>query len=163
MKLSTKKLVFGALIGAIYAALTILLQPISYGQVQIRVSEALTVLPFFSSSSILGLFVGCILANIYGGNGLLDIFLGSGATLIAAIFTYFIGRSKLSLKKYLAPLPPVVINAVVVGIILNYTFQLPLVITMLWVGLGELIACYVIGLPFLFVISKNEKLQNYLK
>lgn len=162
MKLSTRKLIFAALIGAVYAALTIMLQPISYGDLQIRVSEALTVLPFFSAYSIAGLFAGCLVANIYG-NGILDIVFGSAATLIAGILTYYIGRSNLKSKKYLAPLPPVIINAVVVGLILNYTFQLPLIVTMLWVGFGQTIACYVIGLPLMHAIEKNETLKRYLK
>jgi uncharacterized membrane protein len=155
--------VFGALIGAVYAALTVVLQPISSGQVQVRVAEALTILPFFSASSVLGLFVGCVVANIYVGNGMIDIVFGSLATLLAAIATYYIGRSTLKLNKYIAPLPPVIINAVVVGFILNYLYQLPLFISMLWVGLGQFIACYVLGLPLMFAIDKNEKLKNYLK
>lgn len=156
-------LVFAALIGSIYATLTILLTPISYGQIQVRVAEALTVLPFFSSYSIWGLFVGCIVANIFGGNGPIDIIFGSLATLVAAIITYYIGKSNIRFKKYLAPLPPVIINAVVVGFILNYTLQLPLIITMLWVGLGEAVSCYVTGLAVLTVFEKNSALMKYLK
>lgn len=156
-------LVFAALIGSIYATLTILLAPISYGQIQVRVAEALTVLPFFSSYSIGGLFVGCIVANIFGGNGPIDIIFGSLATLVAAIMTYYIGKSNIYYKKYLAPLPPVIINAVAVGFILHYTLQLPLIITMLWVGLGEAVSCYVIGLAVLTVFEKNSALMKYLK
>ncbi|SNX53212.1 QueT transporter family protein [Thermoanaerobacterium sp. RBIITD] len=162
MNKSTKKIVFGALIAAIYAVVTIALAPISYGQIQVRVAEALTILPFFSAYSILGLFVGCIIANLVGGNGILDIVFGSLATLIAAIITYYIGRSKLKFKRYLAPLPPVIINAIVIGIELNIVLKLPLIASMLWVGLGELIACYVLGLPILLFIDKNEKLKEYL-
>lgn len=156
-------LVFAAVIGSIYATLTILLAPISYGQIQVRVAEALTVLPFFSSYSIGGLFVGCIVANIFGGNGPIDIIFGSLATLVAAIVTYYIGKSNIHYKKYLAPLPPVIINAVVVGFILHYTLQLPLILTMLWVGLGEAISCYAIGLAVLTVFEKNSALMKYLK
>lgn len=162
MNKSTKKIVFGALIAAIYAVVTIALAPISYGQIQVRVAEALTILPFFSAYSILGLFVGCIIANLVGGNGIFDIVFGSLATLIAAIITYYIGRSKLKFKRYLAPLPPVIINAIVIGIELNIVLKLPLIASMLWVGLGELIACYVLGLPILLFIDKNEKLKEYL-
>lgn len=158
----TRKLVFGALVGALYAVLTIFLAPISYGMFQVRISEAFTVLPFFSSFSIPGLFIGCIIANIFGGNGVIDIVGGSLATLLAAVLTYAIGKSNISLKKYLAPLPPVIINAIVVGFILNYTANLPLIATMLWVGLGELAACYILGLPLLIFIEKNKNLKNYL-
>ena len=156
-------LVFAALIGSIYATLAVLLAPISYGQIQVRVAEALTVLPFFSSYSIWGLFVGCIVANIFGGNGPIDIIFGSLATLIAAIITYYIGKSNIRFKKYLAPLPPVIINAVVIGFVLNYTLHYPLLITMLWIGLGEAVSCYVIGLAVLTVFEKNSALMKYLK
>lgn len=162
MNNKTRRIVFGAFIGAVYAALTILLAPISYGPLQIRISEALTILPFFSPYSIVGLFIGCIIANIFGGNGIMDIVFGSLATLIAAIITYYIGKMKFKLKAYLAPLPAVIINAIVVGAVLYYTQNIPLVATMLWVGLGELIACYVLGIPLLMVIDKNHKVKEYL-
>ncbi|ADL69729.1 transporter [Thermoanaerobacterium thermosaccharolyticum] len=162
MNKKTKKIVYGALIAALYAVMTIALAPISYGQIQVRVAEALTVLPFFSSYSILGLFVGCIIANMVGGNGVFDIVFGSLATLISAVITYYIGKSNLKYKRYLAPLPPVVINAVIIGIELNVVFKLPLVASMLWVGLGEMVACYVLGLPLLLYIDKNEKIKEML-
>ncbi|MGF7397392.1 QueT transporter family protein [Thermoanaerobacterium thermosaccharolyticum] len=162
MNKKTKKIVYGALIAALYAVMTIALAPISYGQIQVRVAEALTVLPFFSSYSILGLFVGCIIANMIGGNGIFDVVFGSLATLISAVITYYIGKSNLRYKRYLAPLPPVIINAVIIGIELNVVFNLPLVASMLWVGLGEMIACYVLGLPLLLYIDKNEKIKEML-
>lgn len=178
MKTNTQKIVFAALIGAIYAAITIFLAPFSYGPVQVRVSEALTILPFFSGFSVWGLFIGCIVANLFSPVGILDIIFGSLATLIGAVSTYLIGKSNFKYKKYLAPLPPVIINAVVVGILINITmvkdpassiikgFTLNTAAlwgTMLWVGLGEFISCYAIGLPLLAVIEKNNKLRKYLK
>ncbi|MEG6567375.1 QueT transporter family protein [Thermoanaerobacterium saccharolyticum] len=162
MNSKTKKIVYGALIAAVYAAVTVALAPISYGQIQVRVAEALTVLPFFSSYSILGLFVGCIIANMIGGNGIFDVVFGSLATLISAVITHYIGKSNLRYKRYLAPLPPVVINAIIIGIELNFLYKLPLVASMLWVGLGEMIACYVLGLPLLLYIDKNEKIKEML-
>ncbi|MCP2239795.1 QueT transporter family protein [Thermoanaerobacterium thermosaccharolyticum] len=162
MNKKTKKIVYGALIAALYAVMTIALAPISYGQIQVRVAEALTVLPFFSSYSILGLFVGCIIANMVGGNGVFDIVFGSLATLISAVITYYIGKSNLKYKRYLAPLPPVLINAVIIGIEMNVVFKLPLVASMLWVGLGDMVVCYVLGLPLLLYIDKNEKIKEML-
>ena len=177
MKNKTQKLVFAALIASIYAALTVMFAPISYGMIQVRISEALTILPFFSSFSIMGLFVGCIVANFFSPVGVIDIIFGSSATLIAAIITYFIGRSNLKYNKYIAPLPAVITNAVIIGILLNlvptkgnvaslipgYTFNITgLFVTMLWVGIGEFIACYVIGLPLLMLIEKNKKIKEYL-
>jgi uncharacterized membrane protein len=156
-----KHLVLSAFIGSAYAALTIVLAPISYGQIQVRISEALTLLPYFSKFSIPGLFIGCIIANIAGGYGLPDIIFGSLATLTAAILTYYIGKSKFKYKKYLAPLPPVAINAVVIGLILKYTLNLPLLITMFWVGLGEAVSCYLFGLILVSIVEKNARLKKY--
>ena len=110
----TSFIVRSAIIAALYFALTYVFQPISFGVVQFRISEVLTVLPFFTATAIPGLFVGCLLSNILlGGLGLLDMILGSAATLIAAFLTY---KFK---NKWLAPLPPVVVNGVLVGIMLN--------------------------------------------
>ncbi|APQ78510.1 QueT transporter family protein [Clostridium botulinum] len=157
------KLVFSAVIAAIYTVLTLLLAPISYGQIQVRVSESLTLLPFLSSYSVWGVFLGCIISNLIGGNGIIDVVFGSLATLIAAILTYYIGKSNLKFKKYLAPLPPIIINAVVIGFILNYTLKLPLLLSIIWVGLGEAISCYVLGLILISIIEKNKKLMSYFK
>ena len=157
------KLVFSAVIAAIYTVLTLLFAPISYGQIQVRVSESLTLLPFLSSYSIWGVFLGCIISNLIGGNGIIDVVFGSLATLIAAILTYYIGKSNLKFKKYLAPLPPIIINAVVIGFILNYTLKLPLLLSIIWIGLGEAISCYVLGLILISIIEKNKKLMSYFK
>jgi uncharacterized membrane protein len=102
-----------AMIGAIYALLTVLFAPISYGMIQVRISEMLMILPYFTSAAIPGLFVGCFIANIYGGQGILDIVFGSLATLLSAYIV-----SKIS-NKYLVPLPPVIINALIVGWVLH--------------------------------------------
>ena len=144
-----------AIIAAIYAALTLALAPISYGNIQVRVAEALTVLPAIFPSAIPGLFIGCILANTLGpGAGVLDIVFGSLATLISAWASY-----KLRKYTYLVPLPPVIINALVVGAVLHYAYNLPLVLTMLQVGAGQLIACYAVGLPLLYFVRKIKDRQ----
>jgi len=138
-----------AVTAALYAALTILI-PGSSGQVQVRVAEALTVLPFFTPAAIPGLFAGCIIANIVTTSaGIYDVVFGSIATLTAALLT-----SKMP-SKYLAPLPPVVINAVVVAAVLNATINAPLLVTMGFVALGELIACYGLGYPLILFLEKN--------
>lgn len=138
-----------AVTAALYAALTILI-PGSSGQVQVRVSEALTVLPFFTQAAIPGLFAGCIIANMVTTSaGVYDVVFGSLATLTAALLT-----SKMP-SKYLAPLPPVVINAVVVAAVLNATINAPLLVTMGFVALGEMIACYGLGYPLILFLEKN--------
>ncbi|MBB6217257.1 putative membrane protein [Anaerosolibacter carboniphilus] len=143
-------LVQGALIAAIYAVLTVAFAPWSYGPVQVRIAEALTILPAFTPAAIPGLFVGCILANIFGGNGMIDIVFGSLATLLAAFLSY-----KAS-KKWLVPIPPIVVNGIVVGFILNYLYQMPLVATMGWVALGQFVACYGLGYPLMMGLEKYK-------
>jgi uncharacterized membrane protein len=156
---STKFLVQAALIAAIYAVLTISLAPFSYGIMQVRISEALTVLPFFTPAAIPGLFIGCLIANIYGGLGIIDIVFGSLATLIAAVLSYLLRK-----QKFLVPIPPIIVNAVVVGIILYYAFindpdlKAPLLVIMGWVGLGQLIACYGLGYPLMLLLKRYKKI-----
>ena len=140
-----------AMVAAIYVVLNIIFAPISYGPIQARIAEALVVLPFIDPSAIMGLFLGCILANIYGGLGMVDIVGGSLCTLIAAYLTYKLKNPKL------APLPPVLINAFGVGIYLHLLFDLPYWITVLYIGIGEFIACYVLGYPLLILLIKNKK------
>lgn len=142
-----------AIIAALYAVVTILLAPISYGLIQVRVSEALTILPFLFPESVLGLFLGCLIANVYGGFGIIDIVFGSLATLIAAYLT------RRMPNQWLAPLPPVLVNAVVVGFILKYVLGAPLLLSMLYVAVGQVLACYLLGLPLLFLLRKYDWLQ----
>ncbi|HDK27288.1 MAG TPA: QueT transporter family protein [Candidatus Atribacteria bacterium] len=139
-----------AMIGAIYIILTIIFAPISYGPIQVRIAEALVILPFIEPSAIIGLFIGCILANIYGGLGMVDIIGGSVCTLIAAYLTSKVKNPKL------APLPPVIINAFGVSAYLCLLFDLPYWITVLYIGIGELTACYVLGYPLLILLIKNK-------
>ena len=150
MNSKTRFLVHAALLAAIYVVLTVAFAPISYGPVQVRISEMLTVLPFFTPAAIPGLFVGAMIANAYGGLGIIDVVVGSSATLVAALLTF---RMK---RKFLAPLPPVLVNAIVIGAMLSYLFQLPLIPTMIYVGLGQLVACYGLGYPFMLAIEKYE-------
>lgn len=148
-----KKLKFmtqAAAIAAIYAVLTIILGPLGSDIIQVRISEALTILPFFTPAAIPGLFVGCVLSNFVTGAGPWDIVLGSLATLIAAFLTYKMPR------KYLAPLPPVIVNALVVGVTLGYVYNAPYWFSILTVGAGELISCYVIGYPLLLLLGKYK-------
>ena len=133
-----------AVLAALYAGLTVLLAPISYGAFQCRVSEALTLLPFFAPYTMWGLFIGCFLANLYTGS-VLDIVFGSLATLLAAFLT-----SKCK-NKWLAALPPVLVNAVVIGAVIAWSsagaeaFSAAFALNAFWVGLGQLGACYVLG------------------
>jgi Predicted membrane protein len=140
-----------AAIAAMYAALTIFLAPISSGQVQVRLAEALTILPYFTSAAIPGLFAGCLIANFFVGEGIYDILMGPLVTLLAACIT---ARMP---SKYLVPLPPVILNAVYVGILLYFTAELPIMPTAVLVAIGETIACYVLGYPLLLLLEKQRE------
>ena len=132
-----------AMIAAIYVVLCVVFQPISYGPIQTRIAEALTVLPFFTPAAIPGLFVGCLIANVLGGGIILDVIAGSVATLIAAFATYAL-RNK---SKYLASVPPVAANALIIPWVLKYGYGEPLSIPfmMLTVGAGEVLGCGILG------------------
>ena len=145
--LTPRSLCLSAVIGALYAALTLLLAPISYGPIQLRLSEALTLLPMVLPQAVPGLFVGCLIANLYTGM-LTDIIFGSLATLLAAIGTYVFRK-----KPILAAACPVVSNGVIVGLVLALSFNLPVPLTMAEVAIGE-IGAMVIGL---FILSGMKR------
>ena len=140
------------MIGAIYLVLTILFQPFSFGQIQVRIAEALTILPVFTPAAIPGLFVGCLIGNILGGSILPDIIFGSLATFIGALFTYLLRKQ----NKYLTPLPPIIANTVIIPFILYYAYgmNLPIPFMMLTVGIGELISCGVLGMVIYTALEK---------
>ena len=140
----TQFLTEAAAIGAIYVVLTLLLAPLSFGEVQIRFSEALTILPFFTPAAIPGLFIGCIIANLLGGAIPVDIIFGSIATLIGAVFTYKLRNS----NRFLAPIPPIAANAIIVPFVLRFGYgvNLPIPLIMLTVGIGEVVSCAIVGL-----------------
>ena len=152
------------IIAALYFVLTIAAQPISFGPFQVRISEALCILPFFAPAAIPGLFIGCVLANLAGSPlGPYDILFGSLATLGAAWLTYIIGRIGRAHSeksggwiKWTLPLPAVVINAFVVAAILQYYLNLPYWITVVYVGAGQAIACYALGMPLFFLLNKHK-------
>ena len=147
--LTTRSLCLAAIIAALYAALTLLLAPISYGDWQCRVSEALTMLPILMPQAIPGLFVGCLIANILGPSaGLTDIVFGSLATLIAAIGTWYFRKNR-----WIAAACPVVANGVIVGLVLALTYNLPVWLTMIQVAAGEIIAV-LLGLLLVHLLDR---------
>ncbi len=160
-----------AIIAAIYAALTFFgnFFGLSYGPIQVRFSEALTVLPLFTPAAIPGLTIGCFIANI-GSFNLLDMIFGTLATFIAAVLTYFLRNLKFKKLPLLALFPPVIINAVIIGLEIAFFF-LPkdftlygFIISALQVGAGQLIACYGLGLPLYFALgSKKISAMNIFK
>ena len=151
--MTVQDLVRAAIIAAVYALLTIALAPISSGLIQCRVSEALCVLPYFTFSAVPGLFIGCLLANLLTGAPIYDVLFGSLATLLAAYLTYLLRKR---MPKYLAPLPSVVVNALVVGALLVYVYDVGVSywVAAGYVAIGQAIACFVIGLPLLTLLEK---------
>ena len=139
---STAFMTQAAMIAAIYVVLTIVFAPFGFGEVQVRISEALTILPMFTPAAIPGLFIGCIIANLFGRAIVLDVVFGSLATLIGAVGTYLLRKNK-----WLAPIPPIVANALIVPFVLKYGYAVPLPIPfmMLTVGVGEVISCGILG------------------
>ncbi len=157
MKFSSKYLVQAALIASLYATLTLVLGSFGYGPVQFRIAEALTLLPAIMPASIPGLFIGCIFANWIGGFGIIDVVFGSLATLLAATSTYLLRDYKL-----LFPFPPVLFNSIIVGSYVYFLFNnsYSLILTMLFIGISELIICYGLGLPLISLIKKNPVLRK---
>ena len=143
-----------AMIAALYVVLTLVFQAISFGEIQVRIAEALTILPAFTPAAIPGLFIGCLIGNIVGGSILPDIIFGSLATLIGAYFTYLLRKQ----NKFLAPLSPIISNIIIVPFILRYAygFNLPIPLMMLTVGIGEIISCGVLGMILYAALQKHR-------
>lgn len=151
-KQAALSLVQAAMIAALYVVLTFLANALGLasGAIQIRFSEALTILPYFTPAAIPGLFVGCILSNFLTGCALPDIVFGSLATLIGALLT-----RKLRKYKWLAPIPPIAANAIIVPFLLLYAYDVgPLWLSFVTVTIGEIISCGVLGMLLLFALQK---------
>jgi len=134
-----------AIIAALYTALTVLFQAISFGAIQFRISEALCLLPFLLPEAVPGLAVGCFLSNLITGAPWPDVVFGTLATLLAAITT-----SKLRKNLWLAALAPAVFNGVIIGLVLTYAYHIPLLfLNMLTVAVGEVVVCFVLGIPMI--------------
>ncbi len=145
-----------AMIAAIYVVLTLVFQPISYGEIQVRVSEALTVLPLLTPAAVPGVFAGCLIANIMGGGILPDIIFGSLATLIGAVFTYLLRNA----RPILGTIPPVAANAAIIPFVLYYGYgvRLPIPFMMLTIGAGEFLSCSVLGMILYSALKRYSHL-----
>ena len=156
-RLSTRDLTFAAIIGAIYVVLGYFGNTfnLTFGVIQCRFSEALTVLPFLCPATTWGVFIGCLITNVLSPYGLLDMIFGPLATLIAALMT---ARCR---HKWLAPLPPVLCNAVIIGALIAFqevgmggAFPAVFAYNALTVGLGQVLACYGLGMPLMAVVER---------
>ena len=144
-----------SMIAALYVVLTLVANALGLANyaIQVRFSEALTILPYFTPVAIPGLFIGCLLSNILTGCPPLDIVFGSLATLLGASGTYALRR-----HKWLAPIPPILANVVIVPFVLAYVYKFEgsLPYFALTVGIGEIISCGVLGMILLFGLKKYE-------
>ncbi len=138
-----QQLTMGAVIAALYVVLCVVFEPISYGGVQVRIAEALTVLPMFTPAAIPGVTIGCAIANVIGGGIVLDVVFGSLATLIGAIGTYILRKKSV----WIAQLPPVVANTIIVPFVLKYGYglEMPIPLLMLTIAAGEIVGCMLLG------------------
>lgn len=160
-----KKVLFvtqAAVIAAIYVVLTIFIAAfnLASGNIQVRISEALCILPFFTPAAIPGLWIGCLLANLITGASVFDIVFGSLATLIGAVGTYCLRK-----HRFLCTLPPVISNMVIIPIVLRYAYGLTFIYKetdlsipffALTVGIGEVISICVLGSILLNVLNKYK-------
>ncbi len=154
-------IVESALIAALYAGLTYLMGVfnLAYGPIQFRVSEAMAILPVFTPAAIPGLTIGCFLANIMSFNPI-DMVFGTLATLLAAVFTYLLRHITFKGTPWLSLLPPVLFNAVIVGLEIAFFFTeggaslLGFLTNALCVGIGQLVVCYGLGIPLFLVIKR---------
>lgn len=152
----TKRVTFitqAAMIAAIYVVLTLFISAfnLASGAIQIRISEALTVLPAFTPAAIPGLFIGCLISNLISGGMLLDVIFGSLATLIGALGTYLLRK-----WKWAIPVPPILANILIVPFVLAYVYHFPggVPYFMLTVGIGEIISCGVLGMIVYNILAK---------
>lgn len=153
-------IVYGGLIAAIYVALTILFEPISFGPIQFRIAELLCILPFFTPAAIPGLFVGCLLGNLLGGAIIYDVIFGSLATLIGAVGSYLLRK-----HRFAVCIPPILANTLIIPFVLRYAYQLPDTLPYLFatVGIGEILAIGVLGNLLLLALSKNPAISRVLR
>ena len=144
-----------AMIAAIYVVLTYVFSAFSFGQVQVRVAEALTILPVFTPAAIPGLFVGCLIGNIAGGAVLPDIIFGSIATLIGAVGTRLLRKR----NPVICTLPPIAANTIIVPFVLRFAYgvNLPIPFMMLTVGIGEVVGCGVFGVLLHSILKRYKE------
>ena len=159
-----QKITKTAIISALYCVLTLAFAPVSYGVIQLRVSEILTVLPKFSKTSILGLTIGCFLSNyigmaFVGSTGIIDVVFGTLATFLAGICSYLTRKNK-----WLVALFPVLFNGVIVGGYLHFIAytNINIFLCMLYVAIGEALVTYVLGIPLINFVLKTNKIGEIL-
>ena len=161
-KLNTRQIALNGIVAGLYAAITILTASFAYGNIQFRISEALMMLLLFEPHLTIGLTIGCLIANLFSTVSVLDIVIGTAATLLACLLTT---RIK---KPWLAPLPTILVNAVMVGAMLSAVFMPAsefwkgLAVFGAEVGAGEAVVLYILGIPLYQFIRKTKLIDKLL-
>ncbi len=150
-----RRMAQAAVIAALYVALTMAFAPISFGSVQLRVAEALTILPLFGFAAVPGLFLGCLLANLLGGAVILDIVFGSLATLIGAFGGWLLRKNR-----WLVPIPAILANTAIIPFVLKYGYgvDIPIWLQMTYIAAGEVLGCGLLGQLLGSVLLKHKDL-----
>ena len=161
METKTKKITWLAIIAGLYAALTIVFSFISYGEIQVRLSEMLIILCFFSKDYILSLTFGCLIANVFSPFGIVDCIFGTLATFLSAIFIY-ISRRYFKFGLFVSCLWPVLFNGIIVGIEIAVLSDISIGLSILYVSAGELIAM-MIGYFVMKILSKKQYFLELIK
>lgn len=155
MKRETKFFTQSALVASLYVVLTLVSASLGLasGVIQVRVSEALTILPAFIPSAIPGLFVGCIVANLVTGTALWDVVFGAVATLLGAVGTYLLRKNR-----YLAIFPPILSNTIIIPFVLKFAYGVVEGYSFLFltIFLGELISCGILGTMLSKALDKTK-------
>lgn len=167
MNARLKRFTIIAMIAAVYTVVSVALAPITYGNIQVRIAEALTLLPIIYPPAIWGVTLGCALTNLVGAMtgmnilGFMDVFVGTFATFLAAVCTYRLRNIEFKGLPLLAAFMPVLFNAIIIGLELAVVFfpaaiTSGFIISALEVGFGELVSCFVIGIPLIKVLAKTK-------
>jgi uncharacterized membrane protein len=162
MRLNTKKLAVVTVFAALYAVGVVFLAPISFGIVQVRVADAMLPLAMiFGLPGALGLSLGCLVSNVFGGLGIVDIVGGATANLVACTLAWYIGRKGRGAQRFLGTVAITVVVALIVGGYLSVLLSVPLEISLLGVLVGEMIAVNFIGFPLEEAIRRSKIFRKY--
>lgn len=153
MKKHTKYLTEAGVIAALYVVLCLALRPLSFSVVQVRIAEALCVMPYFTPAAVPGLAIGCLLSNTLGGANIIDIVFGTVATLIGAAGSYLLRK-----HRYLISLPPIIANTLIIPYVLRFAYgeAQPIGLLMSAVGIGEFLSAGVLGTGLLLILSHRN-------
>jgi uncharacterized membrane protein len=156
-KFTTQQIAFGAIITAVYVVLTVI-NPLSFPAIQFRISEILVLICFYNPVYCIPMILGCLIANLFSPYGMIDVALGTLATALAVIPMFKMKNI------WLASLLPVFTNAVIIGLMLHFLYELPLFFNVAMVGLGQFVVITVIGAPlFKFVLEKNKLFMSLIR